>query len=82
MQVQLVADRLVQQHGHDRGVDAAGEAADHPALADLGADLGDGAVVEGGHRPVALAAAILSANLRSSLAPSGVCTTSGWNCTP
>ena len=49
--LQLVADRLVQQHGHDRGVDAARQAADHLALADLGADLGDGALAERGHRP-------------------------------
>src|SRR5690606_3327283 len=41
--LQLVADRLVQQHGHDTRVDAATEATDHLALADLGADLGDGA---------------------------------------
>ena len=54
--LQLVAQRLVQQHGHHRGVDAARQAADHAALADLGADLGDGAVLEGGHRPVALEA--------------------------
>ena len=38
---ELVADRLVDQHGGDRAVDAAGEPADHAALADLGADLGD-----------------------------------------
>ena len=36
---ELVADRLVDQHRGDRRIDAAGEAADHPALADLGADL-------------------------------------------
>ncbi len=54
--LQLVAQRLVQQHGHHRGVDAARQAADHAAVADLGADLGDGAVLEGGHRPVALEA--------------------------
>ena len=38
---ELVADRLVDQHRGDRGVDAAGQAADHPAVADLVADLGD-----------------------------------------
>ena len=32
---ELVADRLVEQHGGDRGIDAAREAADHAALADL-----------------------------------------------
>ena len=35
---ELVADRLVDQHRRDRGIDAAGEAADHARLADLGAD--------------------------------------------
>ena len=54
--LELVADRLMQQHGHDAGIDAAGEAADDPALADLGADLGDGALAERGHGPVALGA--------------------------
>ena len=32
---ELVADRLVDQHGRDRRIDAAGQPADHPALADL-----------------------------------------------
>ncbi len=36
---QLLADRLVDEQRRDRGVDAAGEPADHPALADLGLDL-------------------------------------------
>ena len=36
-QVSLLADRAVDEQRRDRGVDAAGEAADHPALADLGA---------------------------------------------
>ena len=38
---ELVADRLVHERGGDRGVDAAGQPADHPLVADLGADLGD-----------------------------------------
>ena len=50
---ELVADGLVDQHGRDRGIDAAGEAADHLALADLGADLGDLLLAEGAHGPVA-----------------------------
>jgi hypothetical protein len=54
--LELVADRLVQQHGHHRGVDAAREAADHLAGADQAADLGDGALAERGHRPLAAAA--------------------------
>ena len=32
---ELVADRLVDQHRRDRGIDAAGEAADHPPVAHL-----------------------------------------------
>jgi hypothetical protein len=35
---ELVADRLVDQHRRDRGIDAAREAADHLAVADLRAD--------------------------------------------
>ena len=35
---ELVADRPVDEQRGDRGVDAAGEPADHPAVADLGAD--------------------------------------------
>ncbi len=50
---QLVADGLVDQHGGHGGVHAAGEAADHLALADLGADLGDLLLAEGAHGPVA-----------------------------
>jgi hypothetical protein len=55
-----VADRLVDQHGRDRGIDAAGEAADHPALADLRADLGDLLLAEGAHGPVAAEAGDLA----------------------
>ena len=50
---ELVADRLVDQHGGHRAVDAAGQPADHAALADLGADLGDLARAEMRHGPVA-----------------------------
>ena len=50
---ELVADRLVDQHCGDGGIDAAGEAADHLALADLGADLLDRLLAEGAHGPVA-----------------------------
>ena len=69
--LQLVADRLVQQHGHDRGVDAARQAADHLVLADLGADLGDGALLEGGHRPVALEARDLEREVAQQLGAVG-----------
>ena len=50
---QLLADRLVDQHRRDRRIDPARQAADHPALADLRADLGDLGLAELGHRPVA-----------------------------
>ncbi len=50
---ELVADRLVDQHRGDRGIDAAGKAADHLALAYLGADLLDRLLAERAHGPVA-----------------------------
>ena len=53
---ELIADRLVDEHGGDRGVDAAGQPADHFALADLPADLVDRLVLERTHGPVAGAA--------------------------
>ena len=51
---ELVADRLVDQHRRDRRIDAAGEAANHPPLADLGADRFARLGAERRHRPVAL----------------------------
>ena len=50
---ELLADRLVNEHGGDRRVDAARQSADHPALAHLLADLLDRLVLEGAHGPVA-----------------------------
>ena len=50
---ELVADRFVDQHRGHRGIDAAGEAADHPALAYLGADLFDRLFTKRAHGPVA-----------------------------
>ncbi len=50
---ELVADRLVDQHGGHRAVDAARQPADDAALADLGADLGHLAGAEMRHAPVA-----------------------------
>ena len=50
---ELVADGLVEEQGGDGGIDAAGEAADHAAVADLGADAGDRLLAVGVHRPVA-----------------------------
>ena len=52
----LIADRLVDQHRGDRGIDAARQAADHPRLADLRADTGDLLFAESRHRPVGLEA--------------------------
>ena len=52
---ELVADRLVNEHRRDREVDAAGQSADHPALADLPADFLDRLFLEGAHGPVAAA---------------------------
>ena len=77
---QLLADRLVDQHRGDRAVDAARQAADHPALADLLADVGDLGVAEA--RPSSSRRRSRrrgATKLASSLPPSGVCTTSGWN---
>ena len=70
---ELVADRLVDQHRRDRGIDAAGEAADHPALADLAriasrASARNAAIVQSLFRP-----ATLWTKLPISRAPSGVC---------
>jgi hypothetical protein len=53
---ELVADGLVNQDGRDGGIDAARQAADDAALADLGADAFDGLGAEGRHRPFGLAA--------------------------
>ena len=53
---ELIADRFVDQHRGDGGIDAAGEPADHSALADLAADFLDRLVLEGAHGPVAGAA--------------------------
>src|SRR4051812_5917937 len=44
---------LVEQPRRDRRVDAAGKAADHPALPHLRADAGDRLLAEGPHGPVA-----------------------------
>ena len=51
---ELVADRLVDEHRGDRRIDAARQAADHPALADLRADRLARLGAERRHRPVAL----------------------------
>jgi hypothetical protein len=51
---QLLADRLVDQHGGNRAVDPAGQAADHLAVTHLLADFGDLGLAELGHGPVAV----------------------------
>ena len=53
---ELLAHRLVQQHRRDRGIDAAREAADDAALADLRRDARDRLAAEGRHGPIAAAA--------------------------
>ena len=53
---ELLADRLMDEHGGDGGIDAAGQSANHPALADLFADLVDRLQLERAHGPVAGAA--------------------------
>src|SRR5690606_15744844 len=54
---QLVADRAVHEGGRDGRVHAAGESADHGAVADLRAYALDRLVDEGAGRPVGRAAA-------------------------
>ncbi len=54
---QPVADRAVKDHRGDRRIDAAAQAADHPSLADLAANLRRRFFDKRRHRPVAGAAA-------------------------
>ena len=80
---ELIADRFVDQERRDGRVDAAREPADHAAVLDLRSDardLGGAELRPWTNRPGSLA--ILCTKLAMSAAPSGVCTTSGWNCTP
>ena len=60
---ELVADRLVDQHGRHRAVDSARQPADDPALADLRADLAISAALKCAMRPVARQAARCGAKL-------------------
>ena len=50
---ELIADRLRQQRGRDRGIHTAGKCQQHLAVADLGADRLNGLAHEVAHRPVA-----------------------------
>jgi hypothetical protein len=68
---ELVADRLVDQHGGHGGVDATRKAADHARVAHLGADFGDLGLAEFGHRPVAGAAADVTHEIGDQLAAVG-----------
>ncbi len=53
---ELIADRFMDQHRGDGGIDTARQPANHPALADLLADFFNGLVLERAHGPVAGAA--------------------------
>ena len=57
---ELLADRFVDEDRGDGGIDPARQSADHPALADLAADLIDRFELERAHRPVAGAAGDLA----------------------
>ena len=50
--VELVADGLVEQGGHDGGVDPAGKAKQHMVVADLLTYLVDGMFDKSGHFPI------------------------------
>ena len=56
---ELLADRLVDEHGGDGGIDAARQPADHPVEATCFLILWIISVLKWRHRPVALAAADL-----------------------
>ena len=68
---QLVADRFVDQHRRHRAVDAAGQAADDAAFADLCADVGDLGRAKFRHRPVARQAADMAHEIGEQLAAIG-----------
>ena len=57
----------MDQHGGDGGIDAAREAAEHAALADLRADRGDRLGAKGAHGPIALQAGDLMDEVREQL---------------
>src|SRR5947209_18906263 len=50
---QLLADSLMDEDRGDRRIDAAGETAEHPGLADLRSDFVDRLLLEGAHGPIA-----------------------------
>src|SRR3954447_7991035 len=53
---QLLADSLMDEDRGDRRIDAAGETAEHPGLADLRSDFVDRLLLEGAHGPIAATA--------------------------
>ena len=69
---QLVANGLVDEHGGDGRINAAGQTADHPPVADLLADGGNGLILVGGHGPVAVEACKFHKILVERLAMRGV----------
>ena len=68
---QLVADRLMNQHGRHGRIDPARQSADHARRADLGADFGDLGLAEFGHRPRALTTADMAHEIGDQLAAIG-----------
>ena len=66
---QLIADRFVQQHGRNRGVDPAGKAADHTAGAHLAADPVDRVGAKPRHRPIAATAGDIMGEIAQQLRP-------------
>ena len=80
---ELVADRLVDEHGRDREFDSARQTADDARLADFSADAGDLLVAEGGHRPVAFDAGDLEKKVGEELwrrPPYGPPPDGTWSC--
>ena len=68
---QLVADGLVDQHRGHGGIDTAGQAADHLAIAHLLADFGNLGRAEFGHRPIARQPADMAREIGQQLAAVG-----------
>ena len=68
---ELVADRAVHEQRGDRRVDAAGQAADDLAVADLGADARDLLLDDRRRRPRHVAAADVAQEVREDVLPVG-----------
>ena len=76
---QLLSDGLCQHRSQHRGIHAAGQGAQHLAVANALPQSLDIVLHEGVHLPVAGAATELYTKLRSIFLPSAVWSTSGWN---